>query len=103
MMEVAKAQSEALGVSLNAFVLLALADKLGQTGKARARPSPPARAKTTSRPRPLPPPVVGRQVPPAAVTPPPGLPPHDGRKIGRNDLCPCGSGRKAKHCHPAVC
>lgn len=21
------------------------------------------------------------------------------RKLGRNDLCPCGSGRKYKHCH----
>ena len=22
-----------------------------------------------------------------------------GAKIGRNDPCPCGSGKKAKHCH----
>jgi preprotein translocase subunit SecA len=22
-----------------------------------------------------------------------------GQKIGRNDPCPCGSGRKYKHCH----
>ncbi|MFS8465600.1 SEC-C metal-binding domain-containing protein [Xanthomonas campestris] len=21
-------------------------------------------------------------------------------KVGRNTDCPCGSGRKAKHCHP---
>ncbi|MCC4607717.1 SEC-C domain-containing protein [Xanthomonas campestris pv. zinniae] len=21
-------------------------------------------------------------------------------KVGRNENCPCGSGRKAKHCHP---
>ncbi|MHB1666292.1 SEC-C metal-binding domain-containing protein [Thiomonas sp.] len=20
-------------------------------------------------------------------------------KVGRNDLCPCGSGKKYKHCH----
>jgi uncharacterized protein YecA (UPF0149 family) len=20
-------------------------------------------------------------------------------KVGRNELCPCGSGKKAKHCH----
>lgn len=24
---------------------------------------------------------------------------RDGQKIGRNDLCPCGSGKKYKHCH----
>ncbi|MGR9114187.1 MAG: preprotein translocase subunit SecA [Gammaproteobacteria bacterium] len=24
---------------------------------------------------------------------------RDGRKIGRNDPCPCGSGKKYKHCH----
>jgi preprotein translocase subunit SecA len=22
----------------------------------------------------------------------------DGKKVGRNDLCPCGSGKKYKHC-----
>ncbi len=24
---------------------------------------------------------------------------RDGAKVGRNDLCPCGSGKKYKHCH----
>ena len=24
---------------------------------------------------------------------------RDGRKIGRNEICPCGSGKKYKHCH----
>jgi preprotein translocase subunit SecA len=24
---------------------------------------------------------------------------HEGPKIGRNDPCPCGSGKKYKHCH----
>ena len=23
---------------------------------------------------------------------------RDGRKVGRNDLCPCGSGKKYKQC-----
>ena len=23
-------------------------------------------------------------------------------KAGRNDVCPCGSGRKVKHCHGAI-
>ncbi|TYC60301.1 hypothetical protein ETQ85_07040 [Zoogloea oleivorans] len=26
---------------------------------------------------------------------------RDGDKVGRNDLCPCGSGRKYKKCHGA--
>jgi preprotein translocase subunit SecA len=24
---------------------------------------------------------------------------RDGKKIGRNDVCPCGSGKKYKQCH----
>ena len=24
------------------------------------------------------------------------------RKVGRNELCPCGSGKKFKHCHGAL-
>jgi preprotein translocase subunit SecA len=24
---------------------------------------------------------------------------HDGAKVGRNEPCPCGSGKKYKHCH----
>lgn len=24
---------------------------------------------------------------------------RDGNKVGRNDPCPCGSGKKFKHCH----
>jgi preprotein translocase subunit SecA len=27
---------------------------------------------------------------------------RDGRKVGRNELCPCGSGKKFKHCHGAL-
>ena len=26
-------------------------------------------------------------------------PVHVEKKVGRNDLCPCGSGKKYKHCH----
>ena len=26
-------------------------------------------------------------------------PPAEGPKVGRNDPCPCGSGKKYKHCH----
>ncbi|MEM9305356.1 MAG: preprotein translocase subunit SecA [Pseudomonadota bacterium] len=27
---------------------------------------------------------------------------RDGRKVGRNDPCPCGSGKKFKHCHGQI-
>jgi preprotein translocase subunit SecA len=46
-----------------------------------------------------------------AAPPPPGMmsaPPEPGtfvrseRKIGRNEPCPCGSGKKFKHCHGAL-
>jgi preprotein translocase subunit SecA len=30
---------------------------------------------------------------------PPPQPAHAGPKVGRNDPCPCGSGKKYKHCH----
>jgi hypothetical protein len=43
-----------------------------------------------NRPNPLPPPVQPREV---AV--------RTGPKIGRNDPCPCGSGKKYKKCHGA--
>ena len=36
-----------------------------------------------------------------AAAPQGAPPPHlrDGRKVGRNEPCPCGSGKKYKHCH----
>jgi preprotein translocase subunit SecA len=52
------------------------------------------------------PPGIGTAAPAAASAPPP-LPSADPvstfvrveRKIGRNEPCPCGSGKKYKHCH----
>ena len=44
----------------------------------------------------------------AGQRPPPPLPDPQGtfvrgeRKVGRNELCPCGSGKKFKHCHGAL-
>jgi preprotein translocase subunit SecA len=41
----------------------------------------------------------------AAATPPPAEAARvetfvrDGQKVGRNEPCPCGSGKKYKHCH----
>ena len=37
---------------------------------------------------------------PTAVAPPPFT--RVGQKVGRNDLCPCGSGKKYKHCHGRI-
>ncbi|RPH97241.1 MAG: preprotein translocase subunit SecA [Lysobacterales bacterium] len=37
--------------------------------------------------------------PPAAGPPVPETYVREGRKVGRNEPCPCGSGQKYKHCH----
>ena len=34
-----------------------------------------------------------------AASPPASQTVHNGPKVGRNDPCPCGSGKKYKHCH----
>ncbi|AIF46915.1 preprotein translocase subunit SecA [Dyella japonica] len=34
-----------------------------------------------------------------AMAAPVGAHEHDGPRVGRNDPCPCGSGKKYKHCH----
>ena len=38
--------------------------------------------------------------PETASAPPPFT--RAGDKVGRNDLCPCGSGKKYKHCHGRI-
>jgi preprotein translocase subunit SecA len=54
-----------------------------------------------------PPLAIGAGAGPAAGMMPP-LPAEPGtfvrseRKIGRNEPCPCGSGKKFKHCHGAL-
>jgi preprotein translocase subunit SecA len=46
--------------------------------------------------------------PPAAAAPPEPAAarnptdPSTWGKVGRNELCPCGSGKKYKHCHGAI-
>ncbi len=48
--------------------------------------------------------VDSSRAPAAAAAPAPAAPPfvRGERKIGRNEPCPCGSGRKYKHCHGAI-
>jgi len=54
------------------------------------------------------PPALGEgqdaETPPPAAgeTPPPAPFVREERKIGRNEPCPCGSGKKYKHCHGAL-
>jgi preprotein translocase subunit SecA len=58
-------------------------------------------------PQPPSPLAIGAGAGPAAGMMPP-LPAEPGtfvrseRKIGRNEPCPCGSGKKFKHCHGAL-
>lgn len=48
-------------------------------------------------------PVVAVPRSPLPVMPQPAMPlPAGGQKMGRNDPCPCGSGKKYKHCHGKV-
>jgi preprotein translocase subunit SecA len=52
---------------------------------------------------PAPGPAPGRSAAPPAPPPPEAAPFVRGeRKVGRNEPCPCGSGRKFKHCHGAL-
>ena len=64
-------------------------------GRRRARPAAPAAAPSRRQPGPA----------PAAPEPEIQLPKVTVRrelpKVGRNDPCPCGSGKKYKHCHGA--
>ncbi len=57
------------------------------------------------------PPDLAAQASPSAGEPPPAGQPSEAaaapfvrgeRKVGRNEPCPCGSGRKFKHCHGAL-
>jgi preprotein translocase subunit SecA len=59
-----------------------------------------------------PPPELAAQAPPAIAAggprqpdaPQPAVAPfvREEKKVGRNEPCPCGSGRKFKHCHGAL-
>jgi preprotein translocase subunit SecA len=63
-------------------------EQLAATGTDGARPAVP--------PRPAPPP---RPALAAAATPSGGGSSESWGKVGRNAACPCGSGKKYKHCH----
>lgn len=68
--------ADAQGISLNAFLTLGVRNWVGYQSRGMQHLA-----------RPAPQPVEA-----------PTLPPVSG-KVGRNDPCPCGSGREWKHCH----
>ncbi|HVN42228.1 MAG TPA: preprotein translocase subunit SecA [Steroidobacteraceae bacterium] len=67
--------------------------------------APDAGADAAAFPPGAPPPAAGPFAQgPGPVTGPEQLVPvvREGRKVGRNEPCPCGSGKKYKHCHGAI-
>ncbi|MFC7521663.1 SEC-C metal-binding domain-containing protein [Xanthomonas populi] len=54
------------------------------------RPAKPVKQAPPVQPPAAPPPAVSR-----LLSTPAGRP-----RVGRNEPCPCGSGKKAKQCHP---
>ena len=76
---------------------------LAGDGAASEAPAQVAIAAAAAQPRP------GLRAPPLPPPPPPAPLPESAspfvrgeRKVGRNEPCPCGSGKKYKHCHGAL-
>jgi preprotein translocase subunit SecA len=51
---------------------------------------------------PVPPPAAPRGAPQRPALPAAAPFVREDRKVGRNEPCPCGSGKKFKHCHGAL-
>lgn len=87
----AAAYAKSLGISLNALVAVAVRDYLD----ARSRiDQDNSRLSVASPQSPVPLSTAVAKPPPVSAAPVP--------KAGRNDPCPCGSGRKYKLCHGGV-
>jgi len=80
-----------LGISLSALVAVAVRDYLDARREVAQAVPGTAKAAATSTPGVSPGATERLPVPRAAVA-----------KAGRNDPCPCGSGRKYKACHGAA-
>jgi preprotein translocase subunit SecA len=82
-------------------------EQLEEMRRRRARAAPPARVQPqAAAPAQFDPRLLGDagSGPPRAASPVPQKPAtvvHDTPKVGRNDPCPCGSGKKYKKCHGA--
>jgi preprotein translocase subunit SecA len=61
---------------------------------AAAAAAPAVRAGVRGAPQPPPPPPLAPEAAAPFV--------RGERKVGRNEPCPCGSGKKYKHCHGAL-
>ena len=84
--------AQAQGISLNAFITLAVGSWVDyQTKKRPPTASAGLQAPTAPAPR------TNRVISKADDFTPYRAPP----KVGRNDPCPCGSGKKYKACHGA--
>jgi hypothetical protein len=117
----AAAYAAGLGISLNALVAVAVREYLdsktrphgsqsaqGDPREAKGRPEPPANTPPDLvSPAPALPASMPRAARPRLSTPAASTVATSGAprvaKVGRNDPCPCGSGRKAKACHPEHC
>ncbi|MFA3869239.1 SEC-C metal-binding domain-containing protein [Xanthomonas perforans] len=88
--EEAQAQAARLGVSLNAYILFAVSEQVKRTRQELSGPV------TAPKPTPRPASAAVSEWDAPFVTPVK----RPQAKVGRNEDCPCGSGRKAKHCHP---
>ncbi|WP_425533788.1 SEC-C metal-binding domain-containing protein [Xanthomonas campestris pv. campestris] len=91
--------SDSLGVPLNTAAILLLRTYLPvalgngmQSPRIAAVPKSPKPPSAKPSPPSSPPPAVSR-----LLATPPGTPRP---RVGRNDPCPCRSGKKAKQCHP---
>ena len=81
--------ADTMGIPLNTAAILALRNSMPYL-LSKAQPQP-TRAKLPPQGRP---PAKPKQEEwPSQVV-------RQQAKVGRNDPCPCGSGRKAKQCHP---
>ncbi|PPT19894.1 hypothetical protein XarbCFBP7629_15265 [Xanthomonas arboricola] len=89
--------SDSLGVPLNTAAILVLRTYLPaalSNGMQSVKPPPkPARPIKQALPSEAQPPVPSSVA--RLISTPPGRP-----RVGRNEPCPCGSGKKAKQCHP---
>lgn len=85
--------ADTMGIPLNTAAIMALRNYLPYA-TAKLQPTTP-RPKRESNPRPKVTKVVEESAWPSQVV-------RQHPKVGRNDPCPCGSGRKAKACHPEL-
>lgn len=94
----AAAYADTLGVSLNALCVVALRDYLDARKGLEAAPAPVSVPEPSPAPSPAPSPSPALVRPVRAAAAARVVEPRTGQKVGRNEPCPCGSGRKFKNC-----